>query len=128
MRCCGVATSQKRVPHKYGLSDREQFQKTRRVYIRCDRFVGSNHLVNWLALGGLSVGNEYRFGLEGGQLAKIRLPLPTQDEDVHWPTNLGAVFAGMQQKYQSYIEAHEPRDDVPNMMPALTVQGVGAGY
>jgi conjugal transfer pilus assembly protein TraD len=42
--------------------------------------------------------------LEGGQLAKIRLPLPVEDDDEHWPQHLQAVFEGMQKQYDKWGE------------------------
>lgn len=42
--------------------------------------------------------------LEGGQLAKIRLPLPVEDDDEHWPSNLMAVFDGMQAQYNKWSD------------------------
>ena len=41
--------------------------------------------------------------LEGGQLAKLRLPLPVKSEDDSlWPAHMNAVFEGMQAQYSKY--------------------------
>jgi conjugative coupling factor TraD (TOL family) len=37
--------------------------------------------------------------LDGGQLFKIRLPLPDETDDPCWPSDLNAVFDDMQRKY-----------------------------
>jgi conjugative coupling factor TraD (TOL family) len=42
--------------------------------------------------------------IEGGQLVKLRLPLPTSDDrDVCWPSSMEHVFAQMQSKYDSFV-------------------------
>jgi conjugative coupling factor TraD (TOL family) len=70
--------------------------------------------------------------LEGGQLAKIRLPLPMGDDsDIHWPANLNTVFDGMQAQYQGYLlglgeELPLDFDGTPG--DTLTVEGKGHGY
>ena len=73
--------------------------------------------------------------LEGGQLAKIRLPLPITDgNDIHWPSNLNAVFDGMQKQYQGYLaELGEDFDPLPLDFEGsegdnLTVEGKGHGF
>jgi conjugative coupling factor TraD (TOL family) len=41
--------------------------------------------------------------LEGGQLAKLRLPMPVKSEDDSlWPAHMNAVFEGMQAQYNKY--------------------------
>ena len=70
--------------------------------------------------------------LEGGQLAKIRLPLPMSDDsDIHWPANLNSVFNGMQAQYQGYLlglgkELPLDFDGTPG--DTLTVEGKGHGH
>lgn len=73
--------------------------------------------------------------LEGGQLAKIRLPLAVeQADDVHWPANLEGAFAGMHAQYQRYIESVEGQTDVlpggfdGKPADSLTVEGLGGGF
>jgi len=46
------------------------------------------------------------FGLlEGGQLVKLRLPMPAEElGDTNWPDSLSAVFEGMQAQYSKYVE------------------------
>ena len=70
--------------------------------------------------------------LEGGQLAKIRLPLPVEDEsDIHWPKNLNAVFGGMQAQYQRYLNGlgeEIPVDFEGAEANTLTVEGTGHGF
>ena len=73
--------------------------------------------------------------LEGGQLAKVRLPLPMSDEgDIHWPANLNAVFDGMQKQYQGYLGSlGEDVDALPldfdgTAGDTLTVEGKGHGF
>lgn len=66
--------------------------------------------------------------LEGGQLAKLRLPLPGKDaDDIHWPADLSAVFSGMQAKYQSYVDGL-PADFAGGELNGLTVEGAGSGF
>jgi conjugative coupling factor TraD (TOL family) len=54
--------------------------------------------------------------LEGGRLAKLRLPLPAQNyTDIHWPSGMPEVFASMQAKYSRYIQSVDPtaeNDDI----------------
>jgi conjugative coupling factor TraD (TOL family) len=65
--------------------------------------------------------------LEGGQLAKIRLPLATSDaDDVHWPAGMNAVFAGMHAQYQRYL--HQIGDPDDHLREPLTVEGFGRGF
>jgi conjugal transfer pilus assembly protein TraD len=81
--------------------------------------------------------------LEGGQLAKIRLPLPaTSDQDPNWPSNLMAVFSGMQAQYQKYetqVETGQwegfqmaryevPSDFAGGHISQLTVEGESYGH
>jgi len=66
--------------------------------------------------------------LEGGQLAKLRLPLAVGDDsDIHWPADLNEVFAGMHAQYQRYVSAL-PADFDGTEANALTTEGVGGGY
>ena len=66
--------------------------------------------------------------LEGGQLAKIRLPLAIGDDsDIHWPSSLEAVFQGMQSQYQTYVD-HLPGDFEGGEYNELTVEGAGGGF
>lgn len=59
--------------------------------------------------------------LEGGQLAKIRLPLPVMEaDDAYWPAHMEAVFDAMQRKYVA--------DVVDDAEDSLTVEGAGRGY
>ena len=75
--------------------------------------------------------------LDGGQLAKLRLPLPVEDaNDVHWPANMAACFSGMHAQYQKYIASLG--DEVAELGGAdvdghagnagLTVEGRGGGW
>ena len=81
--------------------------------------------------------------LDGGQLAKLRLPLAVDDgSDVHWPAHMNAVFTGMHAQYQKYIASlGEEEDDeslvqIPtgfagNSGPSagtLTTEGKGSGW
>lgn len=73
--------------------------------------------------------------LEGGQLAKIRLPLPiTDDTDEHWPAHLNAVFDGMHAQYREYLKKlGEDVDVLPTDFEgtegdSLTVEGKGHGF
>lgn len=72
--------------------------------------------------------------LEGGQLAKVRLPLPVSDDlDENWPASLEAVFEGMHAQYQRYLMA-VGEDGAPEFgsdvqgLDVLTVQGKGHGF
>jgi conjugal transfer pilus assembly protein TraD len=50
--------------------------------------------------------------LEGGRLAKLRLPLPAQNyTDIHWPSGMPEVFASMQEKYSRYIQSVDPLNE-----------------
>ena len=73
--------------------------------------------------------------LEGGQLAKIRLPLPISDtKDIHWPANLNGVFDGMQRQYQGYLKKlGEDFDALPldfegTEGDSLTMEGKGNAF
>jgi conjugal transfer pilus assembly protein TraD len=74
--------------------------------------------------------------LEGGQLAKIRLPLPVSDEqDPVWPANLEAVFGGMHAQYERYlmkVDVNDPEAQAlaghAQGMDVLTVEGKGYGH
>lgn len=75
--------------------------------------------------------------LDGGQLAKLRLPLATGDtRDVHWPANLAAAFDGMHKQYQLYVQSVEggngdgvlPGGFDGEAVAELTVEGTGGGY
>jgi conjugal transfer pilus assembly protein TraD len=69
--------------------------------------------------------------LEGGQLAKLRLPLPMGDAaDIHWPAHLQVVFSGMHSQYQRYVDSVEglPGDFEGRARHGLTVEGAGGGY
>ncbi len=73
--------------------------------------------------------------LEGGQLAKIRLPLAVGDtSDIHWPANLAAAFDGMHAQYQRYVDKVEGDASLPpggfdgQAQDELTVEGTGGGY
>ena len=73
--------------------------------------------------------------LEGGQLAKVRLPLPVTDGlDIHWPANLNGVFDGMHRQYQAYLKnLGEDFDVLPldfdgTEGDALTMEGKGNGF
>ena len=67
--------------------------------------------------------------LEGGQLAKIRLPLPVEDSsDPAWPASMEVVFSGMHAQYQRYLatlplEAGAEAQD----HDVLTMEGKGHG-
>lgn len=66
--------------------------------------------------------------LEGGQLAKIRLPLAIGDDsDIHWPASLEGVFQGMQSQYQTYVD-QLPGDFEGGLYNELTVEGAGGGF
>ncbi|MDV7395250.1 hypothetical protein RZS08_27935, partial [Arthrospira platensis SPKY1] len=68
--------------------------------------------------------------LEGGQLAKLRFPLPKGDaQDPHWPDNLQTVFVGMHAQYQRYVQSLGVDPDVTDAhdYDVLTVQGRGHG-
>jgi conjugative coupling factor TraD (TOL family) len=68
--------------------------------------------------------------LEGGHLAKIRLPLPVDDgTDPHWPASMESVFAGMHAQYTRYLASLpiDASDDAPQGFDVLTVQGRGHG-
>ena len=80
--------------------------------------------------------------LDGGQLAKLRLPLSVEaDDDVHWPANMQACFSGMHSQYQKYIASlgaegedelnpleQLPADFAGNIGNNLTVEGKGGGW
>lgn len=75
--------------------------------------------------------------LEGGQLAKIRLPLPSTHDDDCWPTHMNDVFNGMQAQYNRYLtqvdneqwngfqvpEYEAPADFYGNKTDGLTTEG-----
>lgn len=68
--------------------------------------------------------------VEGGQLAKIRLPLPiASDSDPHWPANLAAVFTYMHAQYSKYVATTEgavvPANFEGENAGVLTVEGQG---
>lgn len=66
--------------------------------------------------------------LEGGQLAKIRLPLAIGDDsDIHWPTDLTRVFTGMHAQYERYVSGL-PIDFGGSSSDSLVVEGAGGGY
>jgi conjugative coupling factor TraD (TOL family) len=68
--------------------------------------------------------------LEGGQLAKLRFPLPVGDDsDPAWPSGMDVVFRGMHAQYQRYLSTLGPDpDDVDaQSMDVLTVEGRGHG-
>lgn len=66
--------------------------------------------------------------LEGGQLAKIRLPLAVGDDsDIHWPADLRQVFAGMHAQYERYVSGLAADFD-GSASDALVVEGRGGGY
>lgn len=68
--------------------------------------------------------------LEGGQLAKLRFPLPKADEnDSYWPANLQTVSVGMHAQYQRYLQSLGPDPDLTDAhdYDVLTVQGRGHG-
>ncbi len=65
--------------------------------------------------------------LEGGQLAKIRLPLPVvEDDDPVWPASLEAVFNGMHEKYQRYVAS--VGEDFSSEVGQLVMEGKGHGF
>jgi hypothetical protein len=70
--------------------------------------------------------------IEGGQLVKLRLPLPSDESDKYWPASMEAVFTGMQAKYQSYLHQAEAQDVPVNFeggtASKLTTEGVGSGF
>ena len=72
--------------------------------------------------------------LEGGQLAKVRLPLATStDDDPHWPTHLDGVTRYMRQLYSRYIEevdgdAAIPGDFEGGAQGEVTMEGKGHGF
>ena len=68
--------------------------------------------------------------LEGGQLAKLRFPLPVGDDsDPTWPSGMDVVFKGMHAQYQRYLSTLGPDpDDVDaQSLDVLTVEGRGHG-
>jgi conjugal transfer pilus assembly protein TraD len=74
--------------------------------------------------------------LDGGQLAKVRLPLAVESvDDVHWPESLFKVFDGMHEQYSRYIKSVDegqttplPIDFLGNTSDGLTVEGKGHGF
>lgn len=58
--------------------------------------------------------------LEGGQLKKVRIPLPLPHEDDEVPSSWGAMLKHMQSSYAAYV-SRTPDD-------ALTVEGSGSGF
>ncbi len=68
--------------------------------------------------------------LEGGQLAKIRLPLAMPEpDDPHWPANLQAVFDKMQAQYERHAADDGDLVDFDgNPQDELLVRGKGAGF
>jgi hypothetical protein len=71
--------------------------------------------------------------LEGGQLAKLRLPLPmASDDDPHWPKHLDAVVNYMHSQYAKYIAQVDggsiPIDFDGGQGDELTVEGKGHGF
>jgi conjugal transfer pilus assembly protein TraD len=68
--------------------------------------------------------------LEGGQLAKLRFPLPVGDDsDPAWPANMNVVFKGMHAQYQRYLSTLGPDPDEVDAqsLDVLTVEGRGYG-
>jgi len=68
--------------------------------------------------------------LEGGQLAKLRFPLPTGDDaDPAWPSSMEAVFKGMHAQYQRHLSqvGAEPDQVDAQHLDVLTVEGRGHG-
>jgi conjugal transfer pilus assembly protein TraD len=68
--------------------------------------------------------------LEGGQLAKLRFPLPVGDDsDPAWPANMNVVFKGMHAQYQRYLSTLGPDPDQVDAqsLDVLTVEGRGYG-
>jgi len=67
--------------------------------------------------------------LEGGQLAKVRLPLPLPDHgDPAWPAEMEDVFRGMHAQYQVYLSGLPAEDiDSAHAHDVLTVEGRGYG-
>lgn len=68
--------------------------------------------------------------LEGGQLAKLRFPLPMGDDaDPAWPSSMEAVFKGMHAQYQRHLShvGAEPDQVDAQHLDVLTVEGRGHG-
>lgn len=68
--------------------------------------------------------------LEGGQLAKLRFPLPMGDDsDPAWPKDMNVVFKGMHEQYQRYLSSlgPDPDDLDAQLLDVLTVEGLGHG-
>jgi conjugative coupling factor TraD (TOL family) len=70
--------------------------------------------------------------IEGGQLVKLRLPLPSDESDQHWPASMEAVFTGMQAKYQRYVHQADAQEMPSNFdggtASKLTTEGAGSGF
>lgn len=67
--------------------------------------------------------------VEGGQLIKVRLPLPLDTDDPIMPKDLEAVAIDMKRKYQRYLDAEsEGRVDGIRMWEKVTTAGKGAAY
>jgi len=68
--------------------------------------------------------------IEGGQLAKLRFPLPVGDDnDPAWPSSMDVVFKGMHAQYQRYLSTLGPDPDEldAQTLDVLTVEGRGYG-
>lgn len=69
--------------------------------------------------------------LEGGQLCKLRFPLPVGDEgDPSWPASMDVVFKGMHAQYQRYLSGLGPDADQVDAqhLDVLSVEGKGHGH
>lgn len=74
--------------------------------------------------------------LDGGQLAKVRLPLAVESvDDIHWPESLFKVFDGMHEQYSRYVKSLDDEQVTPlpidfsgNTSDGLTVEGKGHGF
>jgi len=68
--------------------------------------------------------------IEGGQLAKVRLPLPVDDgTDPAWPSSMNAVFSGMHAQYARHLAQLGPDPDGNSQgFDVLTTEGKGYGH
>ena len=73
--------------------------------------------------------------VEGGQLIKLRLPLPSEDDDALMPPDLETVAADMQRKYNRYLadlgeDVEDEEHLIANVRPweQVTNNGRGSAY
>jgi conjugative coupling factor TraD (SXT/TOL subfamily) len=65
--------------------------------------------------------------LEGGQLAKVRLPLLVEDDAIPWPSSMQEVYAGMQRQYAIHVQASDIATFSGDHFDGLTQKGMDFG-